>query len=280
MGLIELRGVTVERGGRTLIADVDMTLAPGRMTVLIGPNGAGKSTALKVASGVWPATKGAAALDGQDIARMKPRELAERRALVAQGASLGFPFTVGEVVMLGATVPGFGLDSSPEIATGALASVGLTGFEARNYLELSGGERQRVHIARALCQLRAARRHGSTGQVMLLDEPTASLDPAQQTMVMALCRSLASAGLTVVLVLHDLNLAAAWADTLVVLAKGRVRAIGSPSDVLTDDLLRSVYDWRARVNTPPRDGEVFVLPHHARDMSFEPSGAGRVPHAE
>ena len=160
MGLIELRGVTVERGGRTLIADVDMTLAPGRMTVLIGPNGAGKSTALKVASGVWPATKGAAALDGQDIARMKPRELAERRALVAQGASLGFPFTVGEVVMLGATVPGFGLDSSPEIATGALASVGLTGFEARNYLELSGGERQRVHIARALCQLRAARRHG------------------------------------------------------------------------------------------------------------------------
>jgi iron complex transport system ATP-binding protein len=278
MGAIELRGVTVERGGRTLIADVDMTLAPGRMTVLIGPNGAGKSTALKVASGVWPATKGSAALDSQDIAKLKPRELAERRALVAQGASLGFPFTVGEVVMLGATVPGFGLDSSPEIATGALAAVGLTGFEARNYLELSGGERQRVHIARALCQLRAARRHGTTGQVILLDEPTASLDPAQQTMVMALCRSLASAGLTVVLVLHDLNLAAAWADTLVVLAKGRVRAIGSPRDVLTDELLRSVYDWPARVNATPRDGEVFVLPHHARDMSFEPSGAGRVPH--
>jgi iron complex transport system ATP-binding protein len=274
MGLIELHGVTVERNGRTLIADVDMALAPGRMTVLIGPNGAGKSTALKVASGVWTATKGTATLDGRDIAGLKPRELAERRALVAQGASLGFPFTVSEVVMLGATVPGFGLDSSQEVAVGALAAVGLTGFEARNYLELSGGERQRVHIARALCQLRAARRHGTAGQVILLDEPTASLDPAQQTLVMALCRSLAAAGLTVVLVLHDLNLAAAWADVLVVLAKGRVRAVGSPRDVLTDDLIGSVYDWPARVNTPPRDGEVFVLPHHARYMACERSGAG------
>ena len=278
MGLIELCGVTVERGGRTLIADVDMTLEPGRMTVLIGPNGAGKSTALKVASGVWTATKGMAALDGRDIARLAPRELAERRALVAQGASLGFPFTVGEVVLLGATVPGFGLDSSPEIAVGALAAVGLAGFEGRNYLELSGGERQRVHIARALCQLRAARRHGTTAQVILLDEPTASLDPAQQTLVMALCRSLAAAGLTVVLVLHDLNLAAAWADVLVVLAKGRVRAVGSPRDVLTDELLGSVYDWPARVNKPPRDGEVFVLPHHARYMACERRDPGRVAH--
>ena len=280
MCLLELSGVTVERGGRTLITDVDMALAPGRMTVLIGPNGAGKSTALKVASGVWPATKGIATLDGRDVAGLKPRELAERRALVAQGASLGFPFTVAEVVMLGATVPGFGLDSSPEIALGSLAAVGLTGFEARNYLELSGGERQRVHIARALCQLRAARRHGSVEQAILLDEPTASLDPAQQTLVMALCRSLATAGLTVVLVLHDLNLAAAWADVLVVLAKGRVRAIGSPKDVLTDDLLGSVYDWPARVNMPPRDGEVFVLPHHARYMACEGRAAGRVRHGE
>ena len=278
MSLLALNGVTVERGGRTLITDVDMVLAPGRMTVLIGPNGAGKSTALKVASGVWPATKGTATLDGRDVVGLKPRELAERRALVAQGASLGFPFTVAEVVMLGATVPGFGLDSSPEIALGSLAAVGLTGFEARNYLELSGGERQRVHIARALCQLRAARRHGCAGQAILLDEPTASLDPAQQTLVMALCRSLAAAGLTVVLVLHDLNLAAAWADVLVVLAKGRVRAIGSPRDVLTNDLLAAVYDWPARVNMPPRDGEVFVLPHHARYLSSELDSTERIEH--
>jgi iron complex transport system ATP-binding protein len=84
---------------------------------------------------------------------------------------------------------------------------------------------------------------------------------------MSLCRHLATSGLTVVLVLHDLNLAAAWADVLVVLAKGRVRAVGSPRDVLTDDLLASVYGWTARVNTPPHDGDVFVLPHHARYLS-------------
>lgn len=267
MARIELSGVTVERGGRTLIAGVDLVLEPGRMTVLIGPNGAGKSTALKVASGVWTATKGTALLGGRKISDFTPRELAERRALVAQGASLGFPFTVSEVVMLGASVPGFGLDQSPAIALTSLAAVGLTGFERRNYLELSGGERQRVHIARALCQLHAARRHGTTEQVILLDEPTASLDPAQQTQVMALCRSLATAGLTVVLVLHDLNLAAAWADVLIVLTQGKVRAVGAPRDVLTDDLLASVYSWPVRVNTPPRDGDVFVLPHHARYVS-------------
>ncbi len=272
MGRIELSGVTVERNGRTLISDVALALEPASVTVLIGPNGAGKSTALKVASGVWPATRGTATLDGRGIADFKPRELAERRALVAQGASLGFPFTVGEVVMLGATVPGFGLDERPEVAIGSLAAVGLTGFEARNYLELSGGERQRVHIARALCQLRAARRFGTDGQVILLDEPTASLDPAQQTQVMALCRSLATAGLTVVLVLHDLNLAAAWADTLVVMAKGKVRATGAPSEVLTDEMLASVYGWTSRVNAPPRDGEVFVLPHHARYMAAAGDG--------
>jgi iron complex transport system ATP-binding protein len=277
MARIELNGVTVERSGRTLISGVDLSLEPGRITVLIGPNGAGKSTAIKVASGVWPATKGTATLDGRSIADFKPRELAERRALVSQGASLGFPFTVGEVVMLGATVPGFGLESSPEIALGSLAAVGLSGFEARNYLELSGGERQRVHIARALCQLHAARRHVAESQIILLDEPTASLDPAQQTQVMALCRSLATAGLAVVLVLHDLNLAAAWADVLVVLAKGKVRAAGPPRDVLTDELLASVYDWPARVNTPPRDGDVFVLPHHARYMSPTFIDIGRSP---
>ena len=280
MGTIALHQVSVERSGRTLIADIDLVLEPGRVTVLIGPNGAGKSTVLKVASGVWPATKGMATLDGDDIRTLSARALAGRRALVSQGASLGFPFTVAEVVMLGATVPGFGLDISPEIAVGALAAVGLTGFEGRSYLELSGGERQRVHIARALCQLRAARREGVPAQVLLLDEPTASLDPAHQTHVMAVCRSLADGGLTVVLVLHDLNLAAAWADVLVVLAKGRVRAVGSPKDVLTDDLLGSVYDWSARVNAQPREGDVFVLPHHARDVASKTGGLGRAARLE
>ncbi len=266
MGRIELNGVSITRGKRTLISGVDMVLEPGRMTVLIGPNGAGKSTAIKVASGVWAPSAGTVKLDGRDISDFKPRELAERRALVAQGSHLGFAFTVGEVVALGASVPGFGLNAAADVTMSALAAVGLTGFETRNYLELSGGERQRVHIARALCQLHAARRRDAPSQVILLDEPTASLDPAQQTQVMALCRSLARSGLTVVLVLHDLNLAAAWADVLVVLAKGTVRAVGAPREVLTDELLASVYDWPARVNTPPQDGGVFVLPHHARDL--------------
>jgi iron complex transport system ATP-binding protein len=287
--MLSAREITVERGGRPLLVGASVDVHPGRTVAVLGPNGAGKSTLLRALSREWPVARGTVTMDGVDSAGLSAAALARRRAVVPQATAMPFPFTVLGVVMLGATVPGFGLaaDTSPALA--ALAAVGLTGFEDRPVGELSGGERQRVAIARALCQLdtspdirspvtrsRAAApsRTPSAGapsagttaasRFLLLDEPTASLDPAHQVMVLNLLRARAERGIGIVVVLHDINLAAAWADDVVLIGGGRIQAVGGARDVLDDRRLSALYGCRMRVNTVPPDGAVFVLPHHHR----------------
>ena len=192
------------------------------------PNGAGKSTLIKVLAGEIVPTHGDVMLDGRSLKTFRAAELAARRAIVPQSTFLSFPFSVIEVVKLGASVPGF--DQNPEhstrIAEDALSDVGLTEFRDRLYSQLSGGERQRVHVARALCQLNAAvRRQGQTA-VLLLDEPTSSLDLSHQSLVLGEARAQADEGRAVAVVLHDLNLAAAWADEIVLLSSGGIAARG------------------------------------------------------
>jgi iron complex transport system ATP-binding protein len=260
--MLEARGICVEAGGHALLADVDLGIVPGRVTVLIGPNGAGKSTLLRVLSGEMSPTRGTASLDGVPLGTFSAAELARRRAVVPQSSTVAFPFTVREVVMLGVTVPGFALPDQAARARAdtALDAVDLMPFAERLYPTLSGGERQRVHIARALCQLAAgARRHAESG-CFLLDEPTASLDLAHQGHVLSAMRRQAGSGLAVLAILHDLNLAAAVADHLVLLAAGRVAAAGSPREVLSDELLSAAYGCRITPNRAPDQGRPFVLP--------------------
>jgi iron complex transport system ATP-binding protein len=260
--MLEAKSVWFEAGGHALLADVDLAVAPGRVTVLIGPNGAGKTTLLRVLSGEIAPTRGLASLDGVPLRSLSAAELARRRAVVPQSSAVAFPFMVREVVMLGVTVPGFGLID--EVAAGrvdaALDAVGLTRLAGRLYPTLSGGERQRVHVARALCQLSAAARGENESGCFLLDEPTASLDLAHQGHVLAAMRRQAGQGLAVVAILHDLNLAAAVADRLVLLAGGRVAAAGSPRDVLRAEVLSTAYGCRVIPNRAPHDGVPFVLP--------------------
>jgi heme transport system ATP-binding protein len=262
--MFELQAVTIQRAGRTLIDAVDLAIKPGCLTAVLGPNGAGKSTLIKALSGEWRPSGGRVLLDGRDLRHVPPAHLARRRAIVPQSTMLSFPFTAIEVVMLGATVPGFGLDTDQGPALAALADVGLGEFASRNYVEMSGGERQRVHIARALCQLRSARSPARQATALLLDEPTSNLDPAHQTLVVELLHNEAKAGRTVVIVLHDLNLAAAWTDEIVLMARGRICARGKPADVFVDETLSTAYGCKIRANTLPEPGAVFVLPHHAR----------------
>jgi iron complex transport system ATP-binding protein len=132
----------------------------------------------------------------------------------------------------------------------------------RHYVQLSGGERQRVHIARALVQLWAAPVESPEAKLFLLDEPTASLDPAHQVAILRMVGARARDGWTVVVVLHDLNLAAAWCDEVVLMRAGRIYAKGTPADVMTGTTLSAVYGCRMVANTPPDGGEVYVLPHH------------------
>jgi iron complex transport system ATP-binding protein len=253
---------TFEIGRRRLVDGVNLELRSGRIVALVGPNGAGKSTLLRLLAGELTATSGAIRLDGRDMRRIPPAELASRRAVVPQHAMLSFPFTVLEVVLLGATIPGFQIDDphSERACLAAIDAVGLEGFEERLFTELSGGERQRVQVARALCQLATSNRPRNEASALLLDEPTASLDFAHQSIVLGEVRRQAEAGRTVLVVLHDLNLAAAYADEIVLMSKGRIAAAGPPESVLTDELLSEIYRHPVRTNSPPPQGRPFVLP--------------------
>lgn len=264
--MLEAQGITVERRGRKLLDDVYASVQPGRVTAIVGPNGAGKSTLLKVLAGELKPTSGQTLLDGRSLATFSAAELAGRRAIVPQSTALSFPFTVLEVVKLGASVPGF--DQNPDhnrrLADDALADVALQAFRDRLYAELSGGERQRVHIARALCQLSSATRHRQHTAVLLLDEPTSSLDLAHQSLVLAEVREQARDGRAVAVVLHDLNLAAAWADEVLLMSRGRIAARGAPAAIFKDDLLSAVFGCVIEANKTPPAGVPYMLPHLLR----------------
>jgi iron complex transport system ATP-binding protein len=260
--MIEACSATFEVNGSRLVEDINLTLRSGVFVALVGPNGAGKSTLLRLFTGEIAPTSGSILFDGREMRALKPVELARRRAVVAQATALAFPFTVLEVVLLGATVPGFALADArtEQAALTAIRTVGLAGFEGRLFTQLSGGERQRVQIARALCQLATARRPDGEATALLLDEPTSSLDLAHQGVVLEEARRQARAGRAVLAILHDLNLAAAYADELVVMSRGRIAEQGSARAVLRDDLLSEVYGCTVKTNAAPANGAPFVLP--------------------
>jgi iron complex transport system ATP-binding protein len=259
------RAATYTVNGNTLVEGIDLALVPGKLIAIVGPNGAGKSTLLRLLSGEIAPTAGSVELDGRPLQAYSPAELARRRAVVAQSTVLSFPFTVREVVLLGASVPGFvGASREAErMATACIARVGMDRLEHRLFTQLSGGERQRVQIARALLQLAVANLPADTSSALLLDEPTSSLDLAHQGVVLEEAQRQARNGLAVLSILHDLNLAAAFADELVLISAGRIAARGPASEVLRDDLLSRVYRCRVRANATPPPGVPFVLPHAA-----------------
>ena len=260
--MLEAHSATYAIDGKRLVADIDLALPRGKLIALVGPNGAGKSTLLRLFSGEIAPTDGTMTIDGREIGRIAPSELARRRAVVPQATALAFPFTVLEVVLMGASVPGFEIAEPRAVNTAldAIEAVGLAGFEHRLFTQLSGGERQRTSIARALCQLAAAYRPGGATAALMLDEPTANLDFAHQGIVLGEARRQAGLGRAVLAVLHDLNLAAAYADQIVLMSAGRIAAKGTAAQVLRDDLLSEVYGCPVRTNAPPADGRPFVLP--------------------
>jgi iron complex transport system ATP-binding protein len=260
--MLEARQVTVTINDSTLLRRVEVGVRPGRVLVLIGPNGAGKSTLLRVLSGELAASQGEALLDGRPLAAFSAAELARRRAVVPQASMLAFPFTVLEVAMLGVTVPGFAVTQTAarDAALAGLGTVGLSPFAERLYVHLSGGERQRVHIARALCQIAMPPRRAGETACLLLDEPTSNLDLAHQTLVVDAVRRQAAQGTAVLAVMHDLNLAAALGDELVLLVGGEVKAAGPPGEVLRDGLLSAAYGCAISANRTPDGDRPFVLP--------------------
>ncbi|MFC1404452.1 MULTISPECIES: heme ABC transporter ATP-binding protein [Streptacidiphilus] len=250
----EVSGAGLLRAGRTVLDRIDLRIRAGELLALLGPNGAGKSSLLALLAGDLAPTAGRVLLRGRPLDSYRPAELALHRALLPQASPLSFPFPAGEVVRMG-RAPWAGI-SSPEqddaAVARALAEADAAAFTDRPYTDLSGGERARVALARVLAQ---------QAPLLLLDEPTAALDLRHQELVLRTARARAAAGDAVVVVLHDLGLAAAYADRLALLHGGGLAGYGTVGEVLDGERLSEVYGCAVEVLPHPRPGAApLVLP--------------------
>jgi iron complex transport system ATP-binding protein len=225
-----------------LVEGVSLALESGSLSIVIGPNGAGKSTLLRIVCGELKPMRGEVLIDGKPLSAQPPWRLAHMRAVMPQASELGFPFTAFEVAALGVEGIGQGLtrQARRRLAAEALEQADVAHLAPRNYQTLSGGERQRVHFARVLAQL-AAGRTVAERQVLFLDEPIASLDLRHQLALLDLTKGLTRQGLTVLAVLHDLQLAASLGDNLILMHQGRLVASGRPDKVLSPARLTEVF---------------------------------------
>ena len=244
--MLAMRQVSVRVSGATLLDGVSLAVQPGEVLIVIGPNGAGKSTLLKALCGDIGATAGEVRMNGRLLRDWPLRERAKVRAVLPQETALGFPCG-GESA------------HDRDIARAALQRVEADHFAWRRYTTLSGGERQRVQLARVLAQIWEPPADGST-RYLLLDEPTASLDLTHQHALLGLARRFAGHGVGVLAVLHDLNLAAAYADRIAVLKDGRLVALDAPAAVLQPALIKRVFAMTARVLAQPGSQRPLVVP--------------------
>jgi iron complex transport system ATP-binding protein len=236
-----------------IVDEVSLELKPGEILAVLGPNGAGKSTFFKILSGEIKCKHGAIDYNGHDIQRLNSRELAEVRAVMPQHTQVNFPFTVQEVIELGlistrAKDPGQLLGEVLEVTN-------TSHLRDQLFNTLSGGEKQRVQLARVLIQIWEAK---PFPRYLLLDEPTSSLDIAQQHAVLKILQTLKSRNIGILVILHELNLAAQYADKIALLKNGVIAKIGPIEEVLEEEILERVFDHPIQLIANPATGGVFV----------------------
>jgi len=248
--MLQARQIAVRLGGQLILDQVSLRVAPGELVAVIGPNGAGKSTLLRVLSGELKPHAGTVELLGRALESWPVRELARRRAVLSQHTTLEFAFSALEVVLLGRAPHGGGAGPRElAIAYAALAAAEIEQLADRWYTTLSGGEQQRVQLARVLAQIWEP--VDEQPRLLLLDEPTSSLDLAHQHHTLALARRFARHDTGVLAILHDLNLAAQYADRLLLLQRGQLLASGPPGDVLTAELIGRAFELPVHVMPHP-----------------------------
>jgi iron complex transport system ATP-binding protein len=258
--MLDARDLTIAYDHRIAVADITLSLKPGEITAIIGPNGAGKSTLLKSLNSQVSPSSGSILLDGQPLERLNRRTISRRIAVVAQEAELRFPVTVLEFVLGGrfawAANAGWGWETEHDlqIADAVLRETELSELSGRLMNELSGGERQRALMARALA---------TEAPILLLDEPTANLDLSHQATLLALVRNRCDRKEAAALVVtHDINLAAQFADNLILMKQGRAVHTGTPEQVLQPQILQDVFEVTVLVDAHPVTGGPRVTPVH------------------
>ncbi|MCX4977114.1 ABC transporter ATP-binding protein [Streptomyces sp. NBC_00620] len=261
------RGVTVGYGGRMVIDDLDVAIPPGVITTIIGPNGCGKSTLLRTLSRLLKPAKGTVVLDGDDIVKLKTRDVAKKLGLLPQAPVAPEGLTVSDLVARGRHPHQSWLrqwsSDDAAVVERALAMTGVSDLADRPVDSLSGGQRQRVWISMTLAQ-------GT--DLLLLDEPTTYLDLAHAIDVLDLVDDLHESGCTVVMVLHDLNLATRYSDNLIVMREGSILAQGHPRDVITAELLHEAFGLRAKVIDDPVGDRPLVVPIGRAHVQLDQSG--------
>lgn len=265
--VLSARGIGVSFGDREILAGVDLDVRAGEVVALVGPNGAGKSTLLSVLAGDREPSAGTVLVSGAPVAAWTGIELAMRRGVLPQRSDVSFPFTVEQIVRMGRE-PWRNTDredADDDVYDWAIRVTDVSTLTRREFPSLSGGEQARSALARVLAQ---------EPGLLLLDEPTASLDISHQEQVLGVARERAALGDGVVVVLHDLGLAAAYADRVVVIHSGGVAADGRPEAVMTGALLSRVYGCAIETFPHPRTGALLVVPRRggpAIDPSPSPS---------
>jgi iron complex transport system ATP-binding protein len=268
--MLEATNLTVSYGRREAVKDVSLRIVEGTLTAVIGPNGAGKSTLLQTLNGGLKPSRGVVTLDGRSLESFSRRAIARHVAVVAQESEVRFPVTVLEFVLggryslAGSSTWGWETDRDLDCVSRVLSETGLLALQARVLNELSGGERQRAVLARALA---------TEAGHLLLDEPTANLDLAHQASILATVRRRCdSEGTAAVVVTHDVNLAAEFADHILLLQEGRFIAHGSPADVFTVELMEKAFAIQVLVDPHPISGAPRITPVHEK-RSYEDSSA-------
>lgn len=254
-----VESVSLQIKNKQLLEDISFVVNPGELVALLGPNGAGKSSLLKTMTAEYRFSAGHIQLNGQSYSDWKPRDIARIVGVLPQHSELTFPFNVMDVVMLGRLPHESGRVADAEIAFEALSKVDMQHMAGSLYPSLSGGEKQRVQLARVLAQIWDD--EGLGDRYLLLDEPTSALDLSHQHQILQSAKELCDKGIGVMAILHDLNLAARYADRIIILQQGRIAKEGRVQDVLQAELISSVFGI-----------EVSIIPHPSQDRPLVITG--------
>jgi len=255
--VIEATDLVVRRGPRTVLEGVSIAIEPGEIVAVLGPNGSGKSTLVGALAGELRPVRGEVKVDGRAVGAWDARALARRRAVLRQDSAFAEPFRVREVVRFGRSPWRDTADVRDAAVDRAMARADVAHLADRPFTALSGGERQRVHLARVLAQVDGGA--DPAPRALLLDEPASHLDPGHQHALLALLRALAREGAAALVVLHDPNLALAYADRAVVLDAGRVAADDDPVQALAPGLVARVFGVRVLACAGPRPGRPALV---------------------